>query len=540
MRPVDPRLLREAPSARRFLGAAALLAALSAAATIAQAALLARVIVGAFLHGQTASQLAPELAALFGLAVVRGAIAWALESGGRLTALRVTRELRARVVAHVVGARPLVHSGEVATAATEGARALDPYFARFLPQLCVAAIVPPAILVWVASQDLTSAVIMAVTLPLIPVFGVLIGKTAQARTLARWRALSRMSAHFLNVVRGLPTLRAYRRGRAQAETIAAVTDAYRRETMGTLRIAFLSALVLELAATLGTAVIAVEIGVRLVEGNVALQPALAALILAPELYGPLRQVSAQFHASADGLAAAARIFELLDAPPAVRPPERVVPARFGVVRLEGVAAAYPGRGLVLDAVSLELRPGDRIALAGPSGAGKTTLLSLLLRFADPVAGRITVAGEELAQFDPAAWRRLLAWLPQRPRLEPGAVVDAIRAGGEGDVEAAAEAAGATALLHRHVGEGGAGLSAGEVRRVALARALVREAPLLLLDEPTAHLDEASAAVVARAVRALPRSRTVLLATHDPALLAGVDRVIELDGGRIREPSRSAA
>jgi ATP-binding cassette subfamily C protein CydD len=284
-------------------------------------------------------------------------------------------------------------------------------------------------------------------------------------------------------------------------------------------------------------VIAVEIGVRLVEGNVALQPALVALVLAPELYGPLRQVSAQFHASADGLAAAARIFELVDAPAAVCAPERPAPARFGAIRFEAVSASYPGRGLVLDDVSFELRPGERVALVGPSGAGKTTLFSLLLRFAEPADGTIRVGDAELAQFDPGTWRRLLAWLPQRPRLEPGPVGAAI---GDGDVAAAAAAAGAAGLLDRVVGEGGAGLSAGEVRRVALARALARDAPLLLLDEPTAHLDEASAAVVAEAVHALPRSRTVLVATHDPVLVDGVDRVIELDGGRIRVPSRSAA
>lgn len=521
MRPVDPRLWREAPAARRFLVAAAAGAAVSAAATIAQAALLADVVAGAFLHGRV---LGAQLAALFAIAAVRGALAWGLESGGRLAALRVTRELRERALAHVVRARPDAHSGEVATAVTEGVRALEPYFARFLPQLCVAAIVPPAILVYVAFRDLTSAAIMAVTLPLIPLFGVLIGKAAAARTHARCRALATMSAHFLDVVRGLETLRAYRRGRAQAEAIARVTDAYRRETMGTLRIAFLSALVLELAATLGTAVIAVEIGVRLVDGSVALAPALAALVLAPELYGPLRQVSAQFHASADGLAAAARLFELLDAQPAVAAPARPRPARFGVVRFEAVAAEYEGRGRVLDGISFVLRPGERVALVGPSGAGKTTLLSLLLRFADPAAGRITVDAVDLRALDPDAWRRLVAWLPQRPRLEPGPVAAAI---GGSDPAAAAAAAGAAHLLGRVVGEDGSGLSAGEVRRAALARALGRPAPLLLLDEPTAHLDAASAALVAKAVAELPRSRTLVVATHDPDLLASVDRVVEL-------------
>jgi len=539
VRPLDPRLLREAPSARRFVVLAAALAALAVAASIAQAALLAHVVVAAFLHGRSVRELAPELGALGGLAVARAVVAWALESGGRLAALEVTRELRARVLAHVVRVRPgSVPTAEVATAVTEGARSLEPYFARFLPQLALAALAPPAILAWVAARDATSAAVMGVTLPLIPVFGVLIGKAAAARTLARWRALSRMSAHFLDVVGGLATLRAHRRGRAQVAAVAATTDAYRRETMGTLRVAFLSALVLELAATLGTAVIAVEIGVRLVGGGIGLEPALAVLVLAPELYGPLRQVAASFHASADGLEAARRLLALLELEPAVRVPVRARPARFGPVRLEEVRAGYEGRGAVLDGVSLALEPGERVALTGPSGAGKTTLLSLLLRFADPAAGRITVDGVDLRELDPAEWRRLVAWLPQRPRLEPGPVADAIGLGRS--LDGAAAAAGAAALLRRTAGEAGAGLSAGEVRRAALARALAREAPLLLLDEPTAHLDPERAAAVAAAVRGLPPGRTALVVTHDQGVLAAADRVLELRGGRLLERAAAAA
>jgi ATP-binding cassette subfamily C protein CydD len=542
VRPFDPRLWREAPSARRFLVLSAILAALATAATIAQAALLAQVVVDVFLRGRSAGSLLPALLALGALAVVRGAIAWALESGGRLAAIRVARELRARVLAHVAARRPgRVPTAEVATATTEGTTALEPYFARFLPQLATALLAPPAILLWVALHDLTSAVIMAVTLPLIPIFGVLIGKMAQARTLARWQALSRMSAHFLEVVGGLATLRAYRRGPAQAQRIAATTEAYRRETMGTLRVSFLSALVLELAATLGTAVIAVEIGVRLVDGSVGLEAGLTALVLAPELYGPLRQLAAQFHASADGLAAAGRLFALLDLEPAVRAPERPGPARFGTLRVERVSVGYEGRGAVLEGISLTLEPGERVALTGASGTGKTTLLSLLLRFVEPFEGRISVGGVDLAEIDPDGWRRLVAWLPQRPRLEPGQVVDAIRLGrADADVAGAAEAAGAASLLGRVVGEAGAGLSAGEIRRVALARALAREAPLLLLDEPTAHLDRRSASIVAASVRGLPAGRTVLLATHDPELVASADRVLELEAGTLHEHGRTAA
>jgi ATP-binding cassette subfamily C protein CydD len=542
MRPLDPRLLREAPDARRFLVLATALTLVSALATIAQAVLLSKTIVGAFAGRRGLRELAPELAALAALAFVRAALAWALESAGRLAAGRVAGGLRRRLLEHIAAARPgglqELRSAEVAVAATEGTRALEPYFARFLPQLMAACIAPPAILVWVGLHDLVSALIMLVTLPLIPVFGILIGKAAQRRTLSRWSALSRMSAHFLDVVSGLVTLRAYRRSRAQVDAIARVSDAFRRETMATLRIAFLSAFVLELAATLGTAVIAVEIGVRLVGGDLGLQAGLTSLVLAPELYGPLRQLSTQFHASADGLAAAERIFSLLALEPSVRVPVRVRPApdpRLATITLDRVRAGYPDRGAVLEQATLELAPGERVALVGASGSGKSTLLALLLRFLDPWSGRIAVGGCPLADVDPAAWRRLLAWLPQRPHLEAGRVDAVIRGGsgaGQRALARAAEAAGASHLLARQVGEGATGLSAGEQRRIALARALVRDAPILLLDEPTAHLDEESARTVAAAIAALPRTRTVLVATHDRGLSDSCDRALELRDGRL--------
>ncbi len=327
VRPVDPRLLREAPAARRFLrrdrrprparrrlhrrpGGRARPDRRGALPPPAGAARAVRA----------------DLVALVAATVVRAAIAWALESGGRITALAVAAQLRAKLLAHLLTARPggvpEMPAGELAAAAVGGLDALDPYFARFLPQLVLSAVVPVVDLrVGRAGTTSPSAVVMALTLPLIPIFGVLIGKATEARTLRRFATLSHLSAYFLDVVRGLPTLRAFGRGKAQSATIAAVSDAYRIETMGTLRIAFLSALVLELAATMSTAVIAAEIGIRLVDGGIALAPALAILVLAPEYYGPLRNAAAQFHASADGLAAAARVFALLDLPPAVRTPD---------------------------------------------------------------------------------------------------------------------------------------------------------------------------------------------------------------------------
>ncbi len=543
MRPLDARLVREVPAVRRYLGACGVLALASAAAIIAQAALLGRIVSGAFLGHEDLGTLTRPLVALAAVSVARGLLGWAFESGGALTAATTLATLRVRVLAHLVRARPgglgAMQAGEVAGAVLDGADALEPYFARFLPQLALAMVIPPVLLVWVALHDLTSAIVLACTVPLIPVFGILIGKATEHATMRRWRALSMLSTHFLDVVRGLPTLRAYRRGAAQTDAIATYTDDYRRATMATLRIAFLSAFALELAASLGTAVVAVELGIRLVHGSVALATAFAILVLAPELYAPLRTASAQFHASADGLAAAGRLFELID----LEAPEQVGAAvpEAGVLRLERVGVSYPDRGRVLDGAELELRPGERVAIVGPSGAGKSTLLALLLRFVEADAGRATVGGVDLATVDAAAWRRQLAWVPQRPLLEPGSVADAVRLGAPTAVSfeltAALAAAGLTVRLDADVQT----LSAGEQRRVAFARALLRDAPLLLLDEPTAHLDAQSADTIIDVLEALPRTRTVLVATHDPRVLRVADRVLELRDGRLEalEPAEAA-
>ena len=548
MRPLDPRLLREAPVARRFLLCAGLCGLLDAGAAIAQAVALGLIVSEVFLHHRPVTAIRGELAVLVGAAVFRALIAWALEAGGRLTALRVAAELRGKLLAHLLAARPAgvadTPAGELAAAAVTGLDALDPYFARFLPQLVLSAVVPVVILGWVAWHDATSAIVMALTLPLIPIFGILVGKATEARTLKRFRTLSLLSGYFLDVVRGLTTLRAFGRGQAQGETIAAVSDAYRRETMGTLRVAFLSALVLELAATLSTAVIAVEIGLRLDSGGVALAPAFAILVLAPEYYGPIRGAAAQFHASADGLAAADRVFTLLGLEPEVRRPDHPLPApdlAHVPLHLDGLTLRYPGRAHpALDGVSALIEPGETVALAGPSGSGKTSLLALLLRLRDPSSGRILADDVDAALVEPEAWRAQLSWLPQRPRLAPGRLRDALTPDGElGDQElwAALEQAAALPIvaalpqgLDTTLGER-TPLSAGEIRRLALARALAARRPLLLLDEPTTHLDNESATAVVRALAQLPRGQTVIVATHDERLLSLCDRVVELGASR---------
>jgi ATP-binding cassette, subfamily C, bacterial CydD len=545
MSPLDRRLLRRARAARRLLAADVALGVGTAVLVLLQAGLIAHVVTRAF-DGASLRELSGALV-LLGVAFgARGLLAWGFEVAGRRAASSVLSELRLGLVEQRLRSQPAAldgaEGGEIAAAAVQGVAGLEAYFARYLPQVVLAAIVPVVVLGWVAAIDLGSALLMLITLPLVPVFMWLIGRYTAERTRERWLALRLLSTHFLDVVRGLPTLRAFNRSRAQATTIAEVGERYRRAAMGTLRVGFLSGSVLELAATLGVALVAVTVGVRLAQGGLGLQAALTVLILAPELYAPLRQLGAQFHASADGLAVAERMLGLLEAPPAVVTGGRLVPPSptAAPVRLERVSFAYPSRSdLVLDALDLELFPGETVALVGASGTGKSTVANLLLRFADPLAGRITVGGVDLAECRTDVWRQLLAWVPQHPTIFHGTVADNIRLGAPRAsavrTREAAMLAGADRFVRALpggyetiVGDGGRPLSAGERRRIALARAFLREAPFAILDEPTADLDRLSADVVAEAVERLRPGRTVLLISHRTELVHGADRIVSLD------------
>ena len=547
MSPLDKRLLRRARAARRLLAADVALGLGTALLVVVQASLIAGIVTRAF-DGAAPREVSGKLV-LLGLAFgARGVLAWGFEVAGRRAATSVLSELRLALVERRLRGQPAAldgaEGGEIAAAAVQGVAGLEAYFARYLPQVVLAAIVPVVVLGWVATIDLGSALLMLITLPLVPVFMWLIGRYTAERTRERWLALRLLSTHFLDVVRGLPTLRAFNRSRAQATTIAEVGERYRRAAMGTLRVGFLSGSVLELAATLGVALVAVTVGVRLADGGLGLRTALAVLILAPELYAPLRQLGAQFHASADGLAVADRMLSLLEAPPAVATGGRLVPPNpaKAPVRLERVSFAYPSRPeLVLDALDLELLPGETVALVGASGSGKSTVANLLLRFADPLAGRITVGGFDLAECRTDVWRRLLGWVPQHPTIFRGTVADNIRLGAPSAsavrTREAAMLAGADRFVRALplgyetvVGDGGRPLSAGEQRRIALARAFLREAPFVILDEPTADLDGVSADVVAEAIERLRPGRTVLLIAHRTELVHHADRVFSLDDG----------
>jgi len=555
VRPLDPRLLRYASAARGQLLLTVGLGLAGTGLILAQAGLLARALASAA-SGTGLTALAGTLTALLAVLAARAGAAY----GGEVAALRaaatVKSQLRRRLTAHALRLGPAwlggQRAGEITTLATRGLDALDAYFARYLPQLVLACLVPVAVLVRVGLADWVSAVVIAVTLPLIPVFAILVGLDTKARTRRQWLLLGRLGGHFLDVVEGLPTLRLFGRATAQADVIAEVTDAHRRATMAALRVAFLSALVLELAATLATALVAVEVGLRLLAGQLSYQTALLVLLLTPEAYLPLRAVGAQFHASVEGAAAAEQAFGILDTPvPAAgaRPLARRAPAtdlHRDTITLREVTLSYPGRDQpALDRVSLTLRPGDHIALTGPSGAGKTSLLALLLRFAEPSGGTIDVGDADLAAIPASAWLAQIAWVPQHPYLFTGSAAANIALGQPAaDREAIARAArlaGAAGFIEAlrdgydtQLGERGLRLSAGQRQQIALARAFLRDAPLLLLDEPTAHLDPVSAGQVRRAIGTLMAGRTVIDVTHRGELAACADRVLALDHGRLTQ------
>ena len=549
-REAQRRLSRSSRAARTHLGTTVALGLIATALIVAQATLLAHVIAGVFLGGETLADVTPQLLWLAAVSLARGLVDAGFEATGRIGAARVMAELRSRLVRHLLLTRPGAlqseRSGELATAAVQGVDALEAYFARYLPQAVLAALAPVLILAWTIPRDWEAAAILAVTAPLIPVFMVLIGRLAERSTRRRWRRLSRLGAQFLDLVGGLETLRANGRAAAQTKAIAAAGESYRRETMATLRIGFLSALVLELLAMIGVALVAATVGIQLAQGALGLTAGLTVLILAPEVYMPLRRLGAQFHASADGMAAAERIFEVLDEPGAIEVPQLPLPAPDPgrqPIAFDGVRFSYPGRGEVLRGFDLVLEPGETVALVGPSGGGKTTLLSLLLRLADPAAGAVSCGDIDLRTVDPAEWRRQISWVPQRPTIFSGTLEENVRlAEPDASAERVAEAVREAGLeqlvaslpdgLATVVGEGGRRLSAGQGQRVALARAFLRDAPLLLLDEPTANLDEETELGIAAAVERLAAGRTALIVAHRPELARRARRIVELREGRV--------
>ncbi|GAB2893993.1 thiol reductant ABC exporter subunit CydD [Streptomyces mayteni] len=556
MRPIDPRLLRHARATRRFLIASVVLGLAGALLVIGQALLIAGVVTDAFTEGLSLTELRTPLLLLAATALGRALVSYLTELAAHRASAAVKSELRTRLLEHAAALGPgwLAGrtTGELTTLATRGIDALDGYFARYLPQLGLAVVVPVAVLARIVTDDWISAATIAGTLPLIPLFMALIGWATQAHMDRQWRQLTRLSGHFLDVVAGLGTLKVFGRAKAQAENIRAITADYRRGTLRSLRIAFLSSFALELLATISVALVAVSIGMRLVHGELDLYTGLVVLILAPEAYLPLRQVGTQFHAAQEGLSAADEVFAVLETEPPARG-RGPVPAEAGIT-VEDLVIRYPGRPTdALPRTNLTISPGETVALTGPSGGGKSSLLAAVLGFVSPAEGRILIDGRDadtadptsvdlasadlasvdLASVEPAEWHRRIAWVPQQPRLFAGTIAENVRlARPEADDAAVAaalrDAAAGDLDPSRRLGEGGAGLSAGQRQRVALARAFLCDRPILLLDEPTAALDGETEAAVVAAIRRLTAGRTVLLVTHRQALLAAADRVFHVE------------
>ena len=545
MRPLDRRLLTYAKRAAWPIAALAALGAITAALVIAQAQLLATAIAGTFIDKAPLS--VTILAVLAAVIAVRALAAWASQATAHRASAAAKSELRRRLLARVVRLGPAWqrtrNTAELTELATSGLDALDGYFTGYLPKLILALAVPLGVLATIAAADPVSGVTVAVTLPLVPLFGALVGMATSRRAADRWQALATLAHHFLDVVTGLPTLKVFGRAKAQRDQIAKVTDEYRRATMETLRLAFLSSFTLELIATMSVALVATEIGLRLAYGHLTLRTGLLVLILAPEAYLPLRALGAQFHATADGLAAAERVFGILalpargdtglpgdtpdpdgPEPPGIPAPARTMPPQPQPITVDNVAVSHDGRpDPAPRGATLTIVPGRITALTGPSGCGKSTLLNCILGFIEPSAGTI----------NPRMIPNGIGWLPQDPVLFAGTVASNICLGWPDAPSAAVETAAREAALDdvpldTPVGERGTGLSAGQRRRVALARALLVRRPVLLLDEPTAGLDAGTEQRVLATLREQARAgRAVLVVSHRPAVLRAADEVVDL-------------
>lgn len=561
----DLRLLKRALPVRAALVASIALGFLGGVSAVGQAWFLSTVIDRVFLGGARLAQVMPSLLAALGVMAVRAALTWAGEVSANRVALRVKKDMRGAVMAHLLALGPAYvrgeRTGELTAATVEGVEALEAYFSQYLPQLAVAALVPATILLVVFPIDGLSGLVFLLTAPLIPVFMMLIGQTTDALTRKQYDRLGHLSAHFLDTLQGLTTLKLLGQSQRQSEAIRAVSDQYRQATLEVLKVAFLSALVLEMVATLSTAIVAVEIGLRLLYGRMGFQPALLILILAPEFYLPLRMLGMRFHPAAAGVSAARRLFEIL----AVPLPKSVVatpdttsgrPSGQGGVAwqkmtFEDVHVAYPDGRQALQGASFEIPALQKTALVGPTGAGKSTVVHLILRFIQPDRGVVAVDGRALGEIDTGLWRSQIAWVPQTPHLFHDTVAANLRLARPEASEADLERAAQQAHLHDFitslpqgyatlVGEEGARLSGGQAQRLALARAFLKNAPFLIMDEPTSRVDPELEALLQAATDDLVGRRTVLIIAHRLNTVRQADQILVLAGGKVAEHGPHAA
>jgi ATP-binding cassette subfamily C protein CydD len=541
----------QARLARRPISLAVALGVLSGLLLIPQAWYLAHAVNAVVLQHASLAEVLPWLWPLPAFFALRFGVMRVSEQVAMRAAILVKGNVRSDLVRHLQALGPAYvqnhHSGELAVAAVDGVEALEPYYARYLPQMALVALVPLSILAFILPLDWISGLVLLVTAPLIPVFMILIGGGAERLNRRQWRQLARMGAHFLDVLQGLTTLKLFNASRREAQLIARISDDYRRSTMSVLRVAFLSALALEFFATVSIAVVAVLIGFRLLHAQMGFEAGFFILLLAPDFYLPLRTLGAHYHARMEAIGAAERIVEILEAPLPQMAQTRARPllGRDIEIRFEDVHYVYePGRE-ALRGASFALAPGRVTALVGPSGAGKSTALNLLLGFVRAQRGRVLVGGHDLIQLNPDHWLSGVAWLPQRPHLFRGSVLENIRMFDEtigfAAVRASAQKAHAEAFIESlpqgyetEVGERGQNLSGGQVQRLALARAFLKDAPVLLMDEATSSLDPETEALITEAIAGLAQARTVLVVAHRLRTVRNADCIVVMDGGRVVE------
>ncbi len=532
-----------------FLGAAGGLV------VILQARQLSAILSAVFIGGQSRPAVAGMFVPLLLILAVRALVAWGADASAGHLAVNVKENLRSQLIRHLFRLGPAYtrgeNSGELANTALQGVETLDAYFSQYLPQVALAGLVPLIVLVMVFPVDWLTGLILVLTAPLIPIFMILIGKASEAATRRQWSALSRLSAYFLDTLQGLRELKLLGQSQRQAERVTQAAEQYRLTTMNVLRVTFLSALVLEMVGTISTAVIAVQIGLRLLHGQLIFEQAFFILLLAPEFYLPLRLLGQRFHAGANGIQAARRIFNILNTaalpePAGIGAPAGTTLTSPQVIRFEHVSYTYPDQTRpAVEDISFELHRGQMTALVGASGAGKSTLANLLLRFALPTNGQVLVDGVSLESIPSAVWRRQIAWVPQQPVIFQKSIAENIALGKPEAQLSEIQSAASLALLHERImalpggyatvlGEGGARLSGGELQRLALARAFLLDAPLLVLDEPTAHLDLNQEALLEETVQHLCDGRTVLVIAHRLPTVFRADQILVLDNGRVVE------
>ncbi len=554
---INKRLLQYVKTMYLYIAAVGVLGLLTAVCIIIQASFIAQIVNNVFLLKQSLTQLQTALFILLSVLVLRAILVFSGDTITNAVSCIVKSDLRNRLFTHLFRLGPLYtkseRSGEIVNTTANGIEALDAYFIQFFPQVAATLIIPTAVLITVFRIDVLSGIVLLVTWPILPFFMALIGIQANAMTKKRWQVLSLLSAHFLDVLQGLTTLKLFGRTALQEETIRRVSDRYGDITMKVLRVAFLSSFVMEMGATLSTGIVAVEIGLRLLYGGIAFEPAFLILLLAPEFYLPLRSLGTQFHASMESSASAERIFTILEMPvqegqarSTSTQIERVVHSSLA---FRDVHYSYPSsddeqiQKEALQGISFEVLPGQKVAFVGASGAGKTTIASLLLRFMEPTQGEIMLNGTPIQQMTAQEWRQFVAWQPQNPYMFNTTVAENIRMGrAEASLEEVIQAARAAdvhefieTLPHGYdtiIGERGARLSGGQVQRLSLARAFLKNAPILLLDEATSTLDGESEERVFHTIDAIMKERIVLVIAHRLNTIKNADTIIVIQDGHV--------